>query len=445
MTKVGSGQYCAPEIRDNNKIYVEYDLKIDVFSLGTTFCSLAFFDVEIPDDFGYKYSKELIGIIQSMIDQDSSNRPSAQEAYNNLIKFYFEKYINSTGIISCIKSLFTSPSIQNYFCNNNLSQEKISQLPITEKLFEIFKELYFPQQNINMNNIPPYQMTKKSLNHLIFELKELLVKNGMNINERSHNENCPINIITFMLKKLHDELNIYRGELGKLNRIFGKTKKTENPKKESYENYKEFYTKNFFSIISNDFFGLIKTKTLCLDCENAKNLTPLSTKYSFKVLCYFPINVKIFFDMSQNNNNNNNLSIYDAFDCLNYNFIELDKKKYIQCDKCGVATAHKELKQLYNLSKNIVIIFDRGENYIHNNYIDFPETLTLNCNYVENIKNIDINYKLYSIICRMGNEQNNNNKRNQEKYESFRRNNNGTYSGENMNQFILLNKLKIRD
>lgn len=42
MTQVGSGNYAAPEINKEDSIYIEYDLKIDVYSLGITFCTLAF-------------------------------------------------------------------------------------------------------------------------------------------------------------------------------------------------------------------------------------------------------------------------------------------------------------------------------------------------------------------------------------------------------------------
>ena len=50
MTQVGSGKYTAPEIFEEISIYQEYDLKVDVYSLGKTFCSLAFFQIDFPDE-----------------------------------------------------------------------------------------------------------------------------------------------------------------------------------------------------------------------------------------------------------------------------------------------------------------------------------------------------------------------------------------------------------
>ena len=449
MTVVGSGAYCAPEIQ-NTSIYRDYDLKADIYSLGITFNSLAFFNVDYPQDNNITstrgYSIELLSLIKEMINGKASERPSAQETYNMLIKNYVKKYVYSSGIISSIQSLFASPSIKNIFFNHQLSKDKNIQMPIYEKLFEIFKEIYMPQQNnmiLNNNDVIfSTNKEKKSLYHLIYELRELILKNDTNLKEIGNNEIPPINIITFIIKKLHEELNIYRGKLGNLNTIYTKTPSSGNPKLEAYESYKKFYTNNFKSNISEDFFGLIKTKSICKKCEDEKNLSLNSSSYSFKVLCYIPFNVKILCDMKPNNTN---LNIYDAFDCLNHNFIELDKKQFVQCEKCKIATKHKELKQFYNLSKNIVIIFDRGENCIHNTFIDFPEIFSLDYDYVENFKNIKVDYTLISIICKID-KTHDSNKRTHEEYISLQRTTNGAYSvksfGSKHDEIYHFNQLK---
>ena len=452
MTVVGSGKYAAPEIDDQSAIYIEYDLKVDVYSLGITFCTLTFFDMELPDQQtinSYGYSKELVNVIEAMTKKEVVRRPSSQEAYNLLIKYYVEKYVNSTGIISCVQSLFSSPSIYNYFFNYHIPSDKIDQMPITGKVLEIFREIYTPQQNNNnminynsMNVKSSGNLEKKSFNHLIYDLRNLLVEKGMDVKKRENNEISPIYVITFLLKKLHEELNIFRGKLGNLNVIFSKIVGKGNPKLEAYESYMKFYTNNFQSIISTDYYGLIKTKTICKKCEEENDIGPDSTKYSFKVLCYIPINVKILFEM---NPNKSFLNLHDAFDSLNHTFVDLDKNQFIQCAKCEIVTEHKELKQFYNLSKNLVIIFDRGENHNFTNYVDFPEILELNGNYVENFEKINVNYVLKSIICRTKYQQENN-KRIQEKFESFIPKGNGLYmkqsNSQNQNEIYSLEQIK---
>ena len=442
MTQVGSGDYAAPEI---DQIYVEYDLKIDVYSLGITFCTLAFFDMQIPNEEEIKslgYSQELIeGIIRPMINKNPIDRPTSQQINNIFMKYYVEKYVYNTGLYSSIVCLFSSPSLFNYFMNFNFNKQQMSQNPIFSKLYEIFSEIY-NLNNMNMNNnIMINNTDKKSINHLIYDLRELLIKKGLKAEEKGNNEIDPMNIITFLLKKLHEELNIYKGKIGNLQTILLKGANSENPKSEAYKSYKKFYTSNFESIISQEFYGLIKTKTMCNICNGNKN----SVKYDFNVLCYIPFNVKILVDMMKENDS---LNLYYAFNCLNHNMIELDKRQFVQCEACKKATVHSELKQFYNLSKNLVIIFDRGENYINKNFIDFPEDFPLDYSYVEHFKNIKVNYKLNSIICRVEENQNDN-KRAQEKFISFERVNgyDGTYispslNGQNQNKVYNLNQIK---
>ena len=419
-TIVGSGSYKAPEILDDNSIFQEYDLKIDVYSLGITFCTLAFYQMNIPGPNelnNYRYSKELIDIIMRMIEPEPMKRMSSLQIYNYFIKLYVQKYVHSTGFMSCVQSLYDNPIIFNYFCNNNIMYDnRKNNMPITSKLSELFTEIYFSRQK-NYSLLSPTNNNRdgKSFNHLIYDLRKLLLKNDTKIKERENDEINPIIIITFLLKKLHEELNIYKGKLGKLSMIYAKLIKGENPKSESYECYKKFYTSNFQSLISDNFFGLIKTKTICNQCKNSS--------YSFKVLCYIPFNVKI---LVENYPNKQNLNLYDAFDCLNKNYIELDKKQYIQCKFCKTVMDHIEFKQFYNLSKNLVILFDRGENDSNKKYIDFNEDFLLNGDYVENFQNINVYYKLMSVIIRIEGEQDNN-KRNPEKFVCFRRINNDCY------------------
>ena len=421
MTQVGSGSYAAPEINDDS-VYSEYDLKIDVYSLGITFCTLAFFKMEPPKDDNEKnstgYSRQLIDIICDMVEKDAALRKSAQEIYDEFIKFYVEKYVYSTGFISVLMSLFASPSIKNLFFNyNNFGKDS----PVTEKIKEIFMQVF---QNSG----------KKSVNHLIYELRKILIDTGMNIKDRGNNEIEPIVIINFLIKKLNEELNIYKGQLGKLMAIYGKGIKSENPKRDAYENYMKFYNSNFRSFISEDFFGLIKTKDICQNCN--------TYTYSFKVLCYIPFNVKVLLESQENNNKN--LDLYDAFTCLNQNYIVLDKKQFVKCKNCGCVTEHKEFKQFYNLSKNLVIVFDRGENYEYNNFINFDDNFKLNFNYIENFYNLTVNYYLISVICRIE-EQDPRNNRIQNKFIPFIRQQDNAFFcplTEQQNRTYNLNEIK---
>jgi len=116
MTIVGSGNFMAPEINKlglSNKI--EYDNKIDVYSMGITFCSLAYFQTSLPEKSKNTYSNELYEIIKEMVIEDPKKRPTSKQVYQKLKIEYSKKYLHNTGIISSIKGLTSFPNICQAF------------------------------------------------------------------------------------------------------------------------------------------------------------------------------------------------------------------------------------------------------------------------------------------------------------------------------------------
>ena len=90
-TQVGSGIFQAPEVRDIENEDSLYDDKVDIYSMGITFCSLAFYRTEIPSNAYKLYSRELVDIIRRMIDTNKYKRPNSATIYNDFIKSYVEK------------------------------------------------------------------------------------------------------------------------------------------------------------------------------------------------------------------------------------------------------------------------------------------------------------------------------------------------------------------
>ena len=421
MTQVGSGNFQAPEVKENDVDNLSYNEKIDVYSMGITFCSLAFYKVELPPNAYNLYSKELVNIIKKMIHPNYFQRPSALEIYNDFIKAYVEKYIHSTGLISCINCLTLYDSFTEYFFENGDNIGCLNE--ISFQLNKIIKKKYY--NNYNDNN-----QEQKSFNYLLFEFRELLYKNGIKKIQNGSNEIEPISIISLLLKKMHEELNVKKNILGRGNNFFKKIFNTDNHKQDAYLNFMIFYTTNFESIISNNFFGLIKTKRICNRCKYET--------YTFNMLSFIPFNIKILTDYYSGKKNN--LNINDAFDCLNTNFVVLDEKKCVTCDMCNIHTEHNEFKQFYNLPKNLIIFFDRGENYKYKNFINFDEKLDLTNNvetfarnFVQNQKRII--YNLIGIICREEKEYKDKDDKlvKNEKYYSFSLSNNCYIDMENNN------------
>ena len=399
-TQIGNETFQAPEVINIEKEENNYDDKIDVYSMGKTFCCLAFYQLEFPPNAYDLYSKELIDIIKRMLDPNRNTRPNSSQLYNYFINEYVEKYIYISGLKSCINCLSLYSSLNNYFLTNG---ENINEISV--QLNKIIQAL-----NLKNKNLYEYNPHNKSYNYLLYELRDLLYKNGLKKIGNGNNEIKPISIINFLLKKLHEELNTKKPNLGGEDNYLKKVVKREDKKQEAYDNFMLFFYTNFDSIISNNFFSLIKTKRICKRCN--------SSDYLFNMLCFIPFNIKI---LTHQYPKKFNLNIYDAFDCLNTKFIVLDEKKYVKCEKCNDYTSHNEFKQFYNLPKNLIIFFDRGENNQYKDFINFDQKLNLS-EYVECFKqkNKNVIYDLLGIICIEEIKNNNiDEMRIKEKYISF--------------------------
>ena len=361
MTCIGSGNFKAPEIIEDYSNNLAYNQKVDIYSMGITFCSLAFYTVELQSKDEY-YSKELIKIIRRMIEKNINRRPNALLIYNDFIKIYVEKYIPFTGLISCINCLTLYDSFTNYFLENG---DKINHVnKISFQLKEIIKSLILKKHNINLYNSIINNPDQKSFNYLLYEFRELLYENGIKKVQNGIKEIEPISIISLLLKKIHEELNVKKKE--RRNNYFKKVVHSGNAKKDAYENFMIFYKNNYESIISNNFYSLIKTKRICNRCNYET--------YSFNILSFIIFNIKILKDYYLEKQN---ININDAFKCLNTNYVVLNEKNCITCEKCKTKTVHNEFKQFYKLANNLIIFFDRGKNYKYKDFINFEEKLDL--------------------------------------------------------------------
>ena len=361
LTEVGTPAFKAPEVKIS-----EYDDKADVYSLGVTFCVLAYQAISIPKDEPKLYSKEMHDIIKLML-LPQHLRPTSKELYIYFIRLYVDKYLHMTGLVSCINCL--SCYDKTLFESNNLNQKEKG---ITKQFNKVLKYLD-QKKNINTGS----SMSKPGedeFNFLLYELRELLYFYGIKNKDDNSAEIDPNLLINFLLNKLHGELNtkiVNKGIKGNCLKRYVMIE--DNIKQEAYDNYMIFYNSNYKSNISDNFFGMIKTKKICLNCEKYT--------YSFNMFSYISFKVEIMAKAYPEKENN--LTIFDGFNCLNKNYVRLDTKKCVKCQVCKIYTNHNEFKQFFNLPKNLIIFFDRGQNYENKNLIDFPDILVLNKYHVE--------------------------------------------------------------
>ena len=390
FTNVGTKAYKAPEVQGKN-----YTQKADIYSMGKTFYELCYGWRSIYSDRynnKYKASKEMTEFIARMIDIDDKKRPTAQEALSEAMKYFIKYYVKNTSIESFFDCFNNFPNVNRYFNSNekaNLIFE--AQNELAQMCFNII---------VLMKNNNDMEISQKK--EIIYQLRLILAKEGLDI-KADNIEIDPGIVITYFIRKLNSELNecssnsntVQENETEKIIRYKILSKRYNFiPGNEQY-NFKLFinaYNRKILSFISSNFFSHILTKRTCINCG--------ITRCYFSQLYFIPININIL--RQKMGLGIDKISLRNGFDSLKDTYIDIKKSKELVCKNCNMISEFKESKNFYRTAKNLIIIFDRGQNHENNSFIDFDENLNLN-----NFDNGDIypvNYHLIGIISKLRDE-----------------------------------------
>ena len=371
----GTEKYMAPEVQMQN-----YTEKADIYSMGVTFFDICYFylsdkntngkdlikEINNKTNISPIYSKELLDIINKMIDTDPNKRPSSEKILNMLKKEYSKKYIKNTSIDSIIRCLYSLYPLTNYF----LGLQNINK-PITSAYIQCLESIKDPNLNkwfMSINNMK----------------QELENENPKLI---SRQEIDPRIIFISLIEKLHKELNNpenndnnKNSHLIVLNNEFSKTSKIEMMIK-----FLNTFLIKMNSCISNNFMGLMKEIKICNKCK-------LKT-YLFK--SYFFVT----FDLGKilkENKDLKELNLKERFDKFSDSDNIEQKKCY--CSKCVAKTQHGIYKYLFSSPRLLIISIQRGSEFQYKNKVVFDEYLDIT-DYVE-FEHLPTTYRLVGIIKR---------------------------------------------
>ena len=373
----GTKGYKAPELSGYN----EYDEKIDVFAMGSTFFELCYLknpnriDVDKYDYFEKNtYSKELNDLIKGMIEEEPENRMTSFEAKSMAKKYYIQKYVKNSSVESVLRCFYQFPNFTKFF------------LDLNEKSFngnrEVAKKIYYAFKSFGEND-------KDKIEDCLYNLRSAMGK-FTNIIKKKDIEIDPGNFIINLLSRLNSELNERFGPFQERTKEeFMKSSKSyrfETGQEENFFNeYLEIYNRRILSLITKNFFSYLITDLKCEKCNNVSHC--LSQSF------FIPFNVELL----SKKIGNTNLTIKSCFDCLIQDTIKLISKKPIKCKNCKENTQNytKTIK-FYHTAKNLIIILDRGKEHNIDIPIDFEETLLLKKETVQ--RYTEINYKLLGLI-----------------------------------------------
>ena len=304
------------------------------------------------------YSGPLIEIVDSM-SMDNNSDVKVEELYEKVKKEYVKKYAKNSSIKAVLKCLYSYKILNEIILNK-------------KAIIENNKQKYYIHYWYSQAIDAIAGIKEEDLNLCIEEFRRAIASSYSKLD--GNKEVDPLLLLTFLLFRLHQEMNeVDNNNLPNLNKKNAKYVITssfdgEEDKHNKDQMWNKFivkYNSKVNSLISDLFFGFVKTKIICQTCRKGY--------YSFSNYFY------IIFDLSDRDSKRDFDLIKDGFE------IQFNKKRLIlpdgpdrtYCDSCCSYQAFKEYNRYYMLRSNLIIIFNRGSNYKNKSKIIFDEKINL--------------------------------------------------------------------
>ena len=329
-----------------------------------------------------------------MIELKKEIRPDSSTILNLFINGYNKKYSKSSNIGSVLCCLYSYPELIQYFKDQN-NEKNISCNPNSISYAFLYGLNSLLNSNLNA-------MNKEDWKTSVFKIRSIL-----SYHYSMYHENIELNprfFLSFLLGRIHNELNLKKGSYqnpftslfsGDINDMQKSMMNSINysKKDESYKYFINNFNENNNSIISNNFYGNMKTKTVCLKCQ--------LTTYSFTAFNFVTFNMDLvqkYLIKHNYQNLMNQLNILHCFTMQNDTLINMSNfSRY--CRNCHSNQEHSERKQFYTFPRNLIICLDRGADCENKTKVFYNEILDLTGRY-DNPNSFNY-YMLKGIVKRM--------------------------------------------
>ena len=356
-TIVISNGYAAKEIKENN----EYDQKIDVYSMGVTFYEMIY--LNRPEDSWNNdevdYSKEMIDIINEMIEEDKDKRQTSEYFLEKIKEEFSKKYNRNTSIDTVVRCLYSLEDITNYY--KTLNENEIYNKPITQAFIKCLNTSKEKNIHLYYNSIKYFRELICTENKKFDKTKEI----------------DPKLVLAFIIRQLHNEINYNILSSNKMNNYYIKfgEEKVRTSEVEMMISFQKKFFKHLNSFITQKIMGNIKTIYKCEQCY-------LET-YSFSGFFFVSVDLE-------------NIIKYINPDIKNYfqykNNYKSRMEKY--CSKCLVKTIHEKYEKYDTFPDYLIIIINRGKDYS----IRIPFKLKQNINLLDLVEIKGKKYRLVGFI-----------------------------------------------
>ena len=346
--------YEAKEVFDEKE-----EQKIDIYSMGVSFFEMCYFHVpytnfldnenkknddnkkENPENKNVHYSKEILNIIDLMIEEDKKKRKTSKEILDLIHKEYFKECCKNSSIDSIVRCLHSFTPLTQYFLSIP-SAQRVNK-PITNAFagcFDSFCKLNLIDWHISIGYLRQVVCSENNKLEMTKEIEPRL-------------------LFVFLLKELHKELK--KPLLNSNKHLMISGGKVSIINKMGFMSNLDALSSKYSSAISKSFSGLMITTNYCEKCK-FKTYSP--NKFYF-----------VTFDLENIAKNNKfyELNLKEQF----INQKNITTKKILFCSRCKSETKHISIKDYNSFPEFLVISIQRGINYKCKNPICIEQKLDL--------------------------------------------------------------------
>ena len=320
------------------------------------------------------------------------NRPKPISFYSKPTLIGLQNIGATCFMNSILQCLSQTKDLTNYFLdqqhwdeinNNNIALRDKNELQLTPAYLQLLINLW------DKNNQIKYYEPRNFMN--IVEKMEPLFKLGQAGDSKD--------FIIFLLDQFHNEL---KKSLINNNSENNSDQVNQYDQKETLSSFFKDFQKQT-SIISDIFFGIEETTSICLYCQNnfesqGKNLPILYNYQIFNVLIFDLNDVR----KMRNPNiwpNTNEVSLEDCFD-YNQRTVCYTGNNRLYCKICHQNWDTNYTSKIYSCPNVLVLVLNRGKNNMFNVKLNFEETINIT-KYVS-LKEGQVIYNLVGVVTHLG-------------------------------------------
>ena len=334
-------------------------------------------------------------ISNSNIDNNNSYNPNQEfPALIGLNNIGATCFMNATlqcmSQISELSSYFLDEKNNDTIINNNIAKmnkdENKNELQLCPLYLELIKHLW--------NKSEP----NKSYSPVNFIKRVEQMNTAFKLGQAGDSKD----FILFLLEQLHIELKRPCSNY----KITDNSPLNQYDRKNSLNHFLDGFKKEL-SIVTDIFYGVTETRTICFDCKNKYGSQggnyPICYNFQIFNFIVFPLE-EVRKMKNRNNFNNFNNNVVTLHDCFKYiqepNIFTGENRNF--CNICHKLNDCSYTTLIYSSPNILILILNRGKDNIYNVKIDFSEEIDI-YDYVQyKLPNKRLKYTLTGVITHIG-------------------------------------------